>query len=139
MSTWVQVNALVVESDGRAAMLARGVEAPLVVLSQNCEMDKRGSKVPVLVAPVRPLTDLAKEQDRQTVRDGRRNAFLYLPEVGGRPESFCDLRATTYLQRPVIEGLTRIASMDDAGLTTLARQLIIFLTRIDLAALGGAN
>lgn len=134
-TVWAEQNSLAVDADGKGYFLAKGVEAPVVVLSQNCEIDKHNGRASVVVAPVRALDDVDGKA-RDIVRNGQRHAFFYLPEVAGRPEAYCDLRATTYLARPVLSALTRVASMTEAGADALARQLIMFFVRIDVDKLG---
>lgn len=131
---WTGVNALAPEQDGKAPYLSRGRQCFALVLSQDCEMDKKGGAVPVLVAPVLALETLAPEM-RDIVRQHRRHAFLHLPAVGPIEESYCDLRAISFVPRPVVDELGRVASASAEGELRLAAQVIMFLFRRDVGDL----
>lgn len=120
------------DGNGRGNFLAVGRMVAIMVISHGCEIDKKDGKSPILVAPVFPISALS--QDHQTVvRAGERHAFLPVPEVAGHiAESYVDLRLVSYLQRPMIQSLTRAGSATLEGQDRLAAHLIGFLTRIDL-------
>lgn len=125
------------EADGRGYFLAQGRSAYALVLSQSCEIDKRGGKGPVLVAPVLPLEEtIADAANREVIRSGRRFAFFPLPSLAPHfPESYVDLRAISYLSRKALDSATRVLSSTEAGTQTLATHLVAFFTRIDVNAL----
>ncbi|WP_017757036.1 hypothetical protein [Pseudacidovorax intermedius] len=124
--------------DGAGHFLARGRESFSLVLSQSCEIDKQGSKAPVLVAPVVDLAKTVPDPDlRQRYRSGGRYAFFPLPELPGYlPESYVDLRAITYMPRAVIDSLARHGSASASGLHSLTAHLVAFFTRVDMKQLG---
>ena len=120
------------ESDGFGHFLARGQNISAVVISQSCELDKQGGKMPVLVAPVLSIDTITVEAMRDNVREGRRHAFLPLPAIAGLlQESYLDLRRITHIPRPVIDLCDRVRSVSTAGEQRLIAQLVLFLTRID--------
>ena len=116
-------------ADGMGYYLSRGREAFAIVLSQSCEIDKKGSKAPVLVAPVLPLAQTVPDvQVRQLIREGRRYAFFPLNELEGHiDESYVDLRAVSFFPRAVLDASDRIGSATDVGAGRLVAHLVGFL------------
>lgn len=113
--------------------LARGRKVHALVLSQSCEIDKKGGVLPVLLAPIFPLSVIQSEEIRQKTRMGERFAFLYLDPIEGViEESYVDLRAITYVPRAVVDQCTRKASAGVDGTDRLSAQLVAFFTRISM-------
>ena len=108
-----------------------------MVVSHSCEIDKKGGKGPVLVAPVLSLALTIKAPtDRDFIRSGRRFAFFYVPAQGTLvEESYVDLRGTTYLRRKALDSSTRVLSSSADGVERLVAHLVAFLTRIDVEGL----
>jgi len=131
---WHEASSLVPGTDGKAPYLSRGQQALTLVLSQSCEIDKKGGKLPVLLAPVLPLSNLPSQM-QENVRAARRHAFLHVPAVGSVPESYCDLRAICFVPRPVVDELGRIASTSEEGELRIAAQVMMFLFRRDIGPL----
>lgn len=137
---WNEQDTWTAGSDGCGYFLGRGRQAYSLVLSHSCEIDKRGGKAPVLVAPVLSLLDHTKdESQREFVRAGRRYAFFYLGNLpcGLDGEFYADLRAITYLPRAVLDELPRIASGSGAGVQELSTHLVAFFTRVPMADIRG--
>lgn len=123
-------------SDGFGHYLARGKSAFALVLSDSCEMDKRGGKVPVLVAPVISLTVVGDEATRETIRNERRYAFFPVDALAEQIDaSYVDFRAISYVPRQVLDDSTRVASGDPLGIERLTAHLVGFFTRISLREL----
>ena len=124
------------DANGIGHYLARGRDVPVLVISQDCEMDKRGGAVPVLVAPIFPMSVIQTEAIRDKVRSGDRFAFLYLPNVSGaEDEGYVDLRMTHYVVRPLIDAGSQIKSASEYGRRELVSKIIAFYTRKDVNGL----
>lgn len=118
-------------SNGIGHFLGRGRQIDVIILSQDCEIDKRGGRVPVLVAPVFPISALSTEADRINVLSRKRYPFLPLPSIEGvLEESYADLRCTTYIYRDLIDTADRKKSMTSQGVNDLVKQIIAFMTHI---------
>jgi hypothetical protein len=119
------------DSNGIGHYLARGRHTHVIVLSEDCEIDKDGGKAPLLVAPVLPTSLLQTAEAMEAVKSRRRYPFLPLPELAGQiPESYLDLRCITYVQRPLVTEEHRTASMTKGGVAELVKQIIAFLTHV---------
>jgi hypothetical protein len=119
------------DGNGLAFYLARGRDINVVVLSEDCEIDKDSGTAPVLVAPVFPISVIQDEAAREVVRLRQRYPFLPLPKLEGViAESYVDLRCITYIDRKLIAATPRIASMTQAGKDELVKQIIAFFTHI---------
>ena len=123
--------------DGLGHFLSRGKPAHCIVLSQSCEIDKKGGKAPVLIAPVIDLVAAVQDDAvREKIRSAGRYAFFPLPALGEViRESYVDLRAITYVPRVVLDGLPRAASASTHGARALTAHLVGFFTRVDLEQL----
>lgn len=123
-------------SDGLGHYLARGRQTYALVLSQSCEIDKRGGKSPVLVAPVVDLAAGVQDvESRERIRAGRRYAFFPLEGLPGvLQESYVDFRAISYVPRAVLDEAERPASATESGLERLSSHLVAFFTRISLSS-----
>ena len=133
---WNETSAWVAGKDGLGHFLGRGRQTLSVVLSQSCEIDKRGGKAPVLVAPVVPLSSITDDRVRENIRMGGRYAFFPLPAVDDIVvDSYVDLRAISYLPRNVLDSARRLASASEAGALDLAAHLVAFFTRIRYSAI----
>lgn len=136
-ATWVE-GGWKPAADGAGNFLARGRDVESIVISQSCELDKKGSSAPVLIAPVFQLR-VVQEEHRDRIRSGSRYAFLYLPAVEGLfEESYADLRMLNYVQRKLIDEGERRLSVTQKGEARLAAQVVAFLTRIDVSKLTAA-
>lgn len=131
--TWEECGStLITDHSGMGHFLARGRSAYAIVISHSCEIDKGGSKVPVLVAQVNPISQI-DSQACENIRQGLRQAFLFLPEIEGIfPESYADLRTICYLPRAIINSCERVRSVTQDGLNLLACQVVSFVTRVNM-------
>jgi hypothetical protein len=131
IAQWLETSEWKPDGDNRGHFLALGRRPKVLVLSHDCEIDKKAS-LPVLVAPVLPIELLGAEQ-RQSVVDGRRYAFFYLAHLGeSGSESYVDFRAMAFLPRKVLDEAHREQSMTDVAVEDLQYQLVAFLTRIPI-------
>jgi hypothetical protein len=117
--------------DGIGHYLAKGRNANVIVLSQDCEIDKDDGKVPVLVAPVFPVRVFQSQDVLDAVIQRKRYPFLPLPEIQGIIEqSYVDLRCVTYIDRTLIANSRRMSSMSTEGIHELVKQIIAFFTHV---------
>lgn len=113
--------------------VAKGRLSKLMLISQNCEIDKacRGeARGAVLVAPIRPLETLSPK-DRDAILLGNQYCFFPLVKVPGLQDHYADLRNINGIQAKTIKSLTRLASMDVDGKVVLQAALVAYLTRPD--------
>ena len=126
--------------NGRGYFLAEGVESLVVVVTEDCEIDKDSSSAPVSVAPIFPLALIQDIERRADVKNRRRYPFLPLPDLPGiMPESYADLRCITYINRKLIQSADRHKSMTKPGVFDLQRQIIAFFSRISMEDLAVGN
>lgn len=119
--------------DGFGYFVARGGSVHALVLSHSCEIDKHGGTVPVLVAPIYYLSIIQNLEARELTRKGDRFAFMPIDAITGViPESYADLRLTSYLQRSVVDTRLRNGSASTDGARLLTAKLVAFLTRVDI-------
>ncbi|MDO9357894.1 MAG: hypothetical protein Q7T70_02735 [Polaromonas sp.] len=133
MRYW-QETAWKADQQGFGHFLSRGRAVQALILSQSCEIDKKGGKAPVLFAPVLDLQNSVKDEaQREIIRSGSRFAFFYLPALAGiLPESYVDLRAISYAPRAVMDAWLRQGSASEDGANLLAAHLVAFFTRVDV-------
>ena len=128
------------DGDDFGYFLARGREVHVVVVSEDCEIDKDDGKIPVLVAPVFSQDALQTDDARQAVLQGRRFPFLAveaIPDV--IPASYVDLRSITFINRKLMARARRKKSMSSIGVNSLIQQIIAFFTHISVDELRTAN
>jgi len=119
------------EGNGIGHFLGKGRNVAVIVLSQDCEIDKHDGKGPVLVAPVHPVSLLQSPEAREAVTNRKRYPFLPLPHIEGVIEdSYADLRCITYIDRELINAAERKKSMTAAGVDDLVKQIIAFITHV---------
>ena len=119
--------------NGRGHFLAEGVEYPAIVITEDCEIDKKDGAAHIAVAPVFPLTLVQDPETRDVVRAGRRYPFLPLDAIPNViDESYADLRFITFANRKLIDAASRRVSMTPVGVLKLQRQIVAFYTRIEM-------
>jgi hypothetical protein len=120
--------------DRPQAANAKEVRELGVVLTHDCEIDKTPTRASVILGLVRPLQNM-RDSDADGFRSNTRHRALYLPPSGFvEGESYIDLRRVSVLRRDVLEGLPRLASMNDDGRRMLREQLFRFYSRRYLPA-----
>jgi hypothetical protein len=126
---WNAASQLKQDKDDLVYGLARGRYNKVVVLSQDCEIDKPGGKLPVQVAPVMSMSAVP-DIHRGAIRELRRFPMFPLEAVPGilDEEGYVDLRMITHINRKIIEETPRIASMNDVGVRALQLQIFAFFT-----------
>lgn len=113
--------------------LFEGAEAPVLVVSHSCDLDKHERRGRVLVAPMRSVEALTPDV-RASVMNQERIALMPLPDVPGLGSHYADLRLISPLPIELINEDVRIASMSTEGLERLQVQLVKFFTRISQEA-----
>jgi hypothetical protein len=112
--------------------LGLGRRMPVIVLSQDCEIDKDKK---ILVAPVLSIETVTGDA-LAAVREGKRYPFMHVPEIEGvLPESYVDLRYICFVDKRIVNISTRLRSMSAEGLERLQAQVIAFFTHIPLSEL----
>lgn len=124
------------DGNGQGYFLAKGRKVNVIVLSQDCEIDKDGGKVPVLVAPVFPVSAIQNQDALHAVINRKRYPFLPLPGIDGIIEqSYADLRCISYIDRKLISAAERQKSMSEHGVHDLVKQIIAFFTHVPFDSL----
>lgn len=119
------------DGNGLGFYLGRGRDVHVVVLSEDCEIDKDDGKAPVLVAPAFPISVIQDMSAQEIVRSRKRYPFLPLPKLDGLiDESYVDLRCITFVDRKLIAAAERKASMNQQGVEDLQKQIVAFFTHI---------
>ena len=125
-------------ADGFGHFVARGRSVHALVLSHSCEIDKQEGAVPILVAPIYPLSIIQDPDVRERTRKGDRFAFMPVDAIPSViAESYADFRLTCYLQRSVVFSRRRSASASENGAKLLTAKLVAFLTRVDINSIVG--
>lgn len=132
--TWEECgSALKPNHSGLGHFLARGRSGYAIVISHSCEIDKPRARVLVLVAQVTPLSQLNDATTCENIRQGRRQAFLFLPGIENIfPESYADLRTICYLDKTITDSCVRLRSVTQNGMNLLQCQIVSFVTRIKM-------
>ena len=124
---WSESNERKNDNNGSFPCLGRGRLATALVLTHSCQLDKPESGGRVIVAPVRPASNLTDNRD--AVMRGQRVAFVPLPDVTGLGDCYADLRAMGALDRVVVDAYTRLAAMAKDKLRFLHERLTGFFVR----------
>ena len=102
--------------DRQQSSVVKSVEADLAVLTQSCDIRKRGE---LILAPVFPLLNSElplDENDISQMRNHRLTWAFYLGERAlagcGFPESYVDLRNVCCIQKSVVERYTVVRVLD---------------------------
>lgn len=129
-STWKD------DGNGQSHFLGKGRNVNVIVLSQDCEIDKNSGKAPVLVAPIFPISAIQNPEALNAVINRKRYPFLPLAEINGIIEqSYADLRCITYIDRKLIAEAERKKSMSPEGVHDLVKQIIAFFTHVPFDSL----
>ncbi len=110
--------------------IATGNAHMVMVVSNDCELDKQKSKRGVLIAPVRAVAELATSQ-QETIMAQRQKSAFPLYDVPGIGDCYADLRSLVTVDRALVDGAKRLATLSDAGRSLLRAYVIDFLFRIE--------
>ena len=125
--------------NGLGSFLARGYETAVIVVTEDCEIDKDGKNAPVAVAPVFPISLVHVGEPRDAVVARKRYPMVPLPAVDGLfAESYADLRYICYVKRELIDDAPRHHSMTAEAVHALQLQIVAFFTRLPLDDLQAA-
>ena len=130
---WMESDKPIAQRDGRVRFLGIGKIVAGLVLSHSCELDKddRGKRR-VLVAPIVSIETIAEPALRESIVAQQLTASLPLPDVPTLGTCYADLRSLTTLEREIVDGGKRVASMVPEAERRLQAQLVAFLVRLDL-------
>ena len=100
-----------------------------ILLTHDCEYDKPANRL-VLVAEVRPLSEIPPGSQKP-IREYRTRNTFYLEAVAERmPESYVDFRRLTPFPKATLAAQSqahgRLASLNDEARLALQRQIAIF-------------
>ena len=127
---WLETKGLVPDAQGFFYFIARGRIAPGIILSHDCELDKARRNRRVQVALLADPEKLSSEE-RQAVLGQGKWAHLVLPSIPELGTFYADLLIQVTLDRKVIDGRKRIASMSDLGAERLRAQIVAYFTRLE--------
>jgi len=128
-TVWTEVDAPRVDDDGIYYLLARTRRAPGVILTHDCEIDKKRRSSRIQVAILLPLERLHASEKAAVIGQGK-YAHLVLPDVPEIGIHYLDFQVQVTLDRRIIDGQRRIASMADAGIKRLGAQLVAYFLRL---------
>jgi hypothetical protein len=114
-----------VVSDGRLALA--------ILLTHDCEIDKKGRDDLRLVALIRPWASIS-ESAASNIRLGNRRRFFYLaPQLDGPAldESYVDFRRITTVRGSALPEAHRVLSLSDAMRDALREAFIRYVTRAE--------
>jgi hypothetical protein len=102
-----------------------------VVLNHDCEIENEHEHR--LIALIRPLAAVEKDEHRRVIVENRNYSFYYLPADGslGLPECYIDFRRITSLSPDFLTRGRRVASLTETARKALQDQLFRFWTHRD--------
>jgi hypothetical protein len=95
-------------------MLGRGRVGAVIVLSHDCELDKKESRKRVVVAPLTAVATLP-EAERAAVIAQCKHSRMVLPGVPSLGWCYADLRLTAAIDRDFIDLEKRLVSLSELG------------------------
>jgi len=108
---------------------AHTLVARAVLLSHGCEIDK--DKKHRIVALIRPMTSLRREDQEHVRRNGRRACF-YLPPGEQLPEGDIDFRRISTVCLEWLEKRKRVKSLSEIARRKMLLALFLFFARLEL-------
>lgn len=130
---WVETPQIKTDGDGLGHALARARIGTVIVISHDCEIDKKDAQ-PVVVAVLRS-TDTLNGAERSKVMTQRSLRAMPLPDVPKLGEHYVDLRFMCSMPKGVLMKCDRVASMTDEAVLRLQAQVLGFVCRLDPEAL----
>lgn len=102
-----------------------------IVLNHDCEIENEHEHR--LIALVRPLETVEKEEHRRVIVENRNYSFFYLPaDVALQlPDSYADFRRITSLSPAFLATERRVASLTEKAVKAFQDQLFRFWTHRD--------
>lgn len=116
---------------GRTVLLAAGAVTTGIVLSHDCESDKHEFSKTLVFARVESITT-APPEHRQVIMDQTSTPRMYLPGVPQLGDCYVNFRTVATVDREVVKGAPRIASMTDDARALLAARIVEFFVRLKL-------
>lgn len=126
---WLETTSLTPDAEGFFNFIARGRIAPGVVLSHDCELDKKRRNRRVQVALVSDIEKLSTDEKQVVMGQGRWSR-LVLPGVPEFGTCYADLLIQVTLDRKIIDTRRRIASMSEQGGERLRAQIVAYFARV---------
>lgn len=128
-SGWSESTDPVKLKDGRVQIIGLGRLQPAIVLSHDCELDKKRETPRVILAAVSPISSVAAAAQAVILQQGHR-AYMPLPDIPGMGTCMVNFRAVVALDRALVEKSARIASMTEETKKRLQAQLVEFFLRL---------
>lgn len=119
------------DGNGKGSFLGKGRIIHGIVVSHDCELDKKRRSARVLVAPISSLEKLLPEES-QPIIEQTSYSKMPLPDIPQLGNYYVDLNCLMWLDREIVDRIKRIASMSEDGVTRLHAQLFGFFTRKQL-------
>ncbi len=119
------------DGNGRGSFLGKGRIIHGIVVSHDCELDKKRRGARVLVAPISSLEKLSPVHS-QPIIEQKSYSKMPLPGIPQLGDYYVDLNCLMWLDREIVDRVKRIASMSEDGVTRLHAQLFGFFTRKQL-------
>jgi hypothetical protein len=102
-----------------------------ILISHSCELDKPPPHR--VIALVRQVSELSKEEEKETIRNNGKYACFYLPSIEDKlPESYVDFRRISTIGPKWLLTTTRQASLTDHARKKMLLALIRFFARLEL-------
>jgi hypothetical protein len=102
-----------------------------ILLSHGWEIDK--DKKHRIIALVRPMASLTKEEERETIRKNGRRACFYLPAHGDRlPEGYIDFRRISPVCPEWLEKRRRLKTLSEDARRQMLLALFLYFARVQL-------
>lgn len=126
----IETNSLKADSQGFFQFLGRARFAPAIVLTHDCEFDKKRRKAPrVQLARLGDIDGLSPQERSQVMNQGSYSK-LVLPNVPNLGKTlYVDFHIQITLDTRLVESKTKIASLSDFGRQRLRVGIIYYYLR----------
>jgi len=116
------------DSAGRTVLFAAGYVSLAIAISHDCEFDDQQGSKSILCARVEPIASAPPEH--QPIIERQQNLpRMFLPHIPSVGDCYVNLRTVATIDRQVIAGATRLASMTDGARALLQARLVKFFLR----------
>lgn len=128
---WIASDKPFKDSAGRTVLFAAGYVSLAIAISHDCEFDDQQGSKSILCARVELIA--AAPAEHQLIIERQQNLpRMFLPHVPTVGDCYLNLRSVATIDRQVIAGATRIASMTDEARELLQARLVKFFLRREI-------
>lgn len=131
-TVWNEAQSASLDENGIFHLLGRARLAPGIVLTHDCEIDKKRKNNRIQVAILLTL-DRLNASERAVVMGQGKYAHMVLPDIPVIGTRYVDFQVQVTLDRRVIDARPRTASMSDQAVQRLRAQLVAYFLRLELA------